>query len=325
MPFTVTANPSDLQQQMLGSGPGMPPALPNHPTQSSAPIDGWKAALLGLPFIVAGLFIEFAAFGRIPVHGKHGPTWVLALVGGMFFSAGAFLFLHGILGMLRKAAYRREAAQFAGQPWYFDHHWHKEGFAFSAFHEMVNRLVAALVWNAILAPFFWVGLTQRGAWLFLVVASLFGLIGLIFWARWLQMLAELFRYGNSFLAYDQFPYFLGGTLRARLRVPHHGSVINELSLTLRCVQEKYVTTGTGKNRSTQVVCFELYKDQTTLAQGQLAAFAGADIPVEFHLPTDRHPTTLADTPPIYWEIEAYGKAPGADYEAYFLVPVYKSC
>jgi hypothetical protein len=28
--------------------------------------------------------------------------------------------------------------------------------------------------------------------------------------------------------------------------------------------------------------------------------------------------------PTYWEIEARGQAKGADYEAYFLIPVYKS-
>jgi hypothetical protein len=33
-------------------------------------------------------------------------------------------------------------------------------------------------------------------------------------------------------------------------------------------------------------------------------------------------TWLAGAPPTYWEIEAKGTARGADYEAYFLVPVY---
>lgn len=254
---------------------------------------------------------------------RQARAWVITVSGSLFFLAGLFLLLHGVIGIFRKASYRREAAQYPGQPWYFDLHWRKEGCSYSAFREMVKRLVAALVWNAILAPFFWVGITQRGAWLFLVVASLFALIGLFFWVRWAQMLAEIFRFGNSFLAYDEFPYFLGGTLRARLRVPHHMNVIDELSLTLRCVREKYVTTGMGNNRSTQVVCYELYKDAVTLPRERVANYASADIPVEFRIPVDQHTTTLADTPPTYWEIEARGKAPGADYEAYFLVPVYK--
>jgi hypothetical protein len=72
------------------------------------------------------------------------------------------------------------------------------------------------------------------------------------------MLLDLLRYGNSFLTYDFFPYSLGGTLRARLRSPHDISAIDELTL-----QERYVTTGSGQNRSTSVVCYELYKDVAT--------------------------------------------------------------
>ena len=47
------------------------------------------------------------------------------------------------------------------------------------------------------------------------------------------------------------------------------------------------------------------------------------IPVEFRLPADKLTTSLADTPPTYWQIEAKGEAIGANYQAYFLVPVYK--
>lgn len=322
MPITVTVNSSSTDR-FFGGGPGLPPVLLNHPTQSVAPIDGWKAALFGLPFVLCGLFIEAAAFQFIPVRGNHAPAWMIALIGAMFFSAGFFLFVHGIHGMISKAGYNRQAATTPGQPWLFDFHWRQEGVSFSAFNAMVGRLFSALVWNAFLVPFFWIGATQRGAWLFLAVASIFALIGLFFWVRWAQMLGDLLRYGNSFLAYTEFPYFLGATLRANLRAPHHLGLIDSLTLTLRCIQERYVTTGSGNNRSTRVVCYELYKDALIMDQQRLANFVGAEIPLEFRLPADKLPTALAATPPTYWQIEARGQARGADYEAYFLVPVYK--
>jgi hypothetical protein len=152
---------------------------------------------------------------------------------------------------------------------------------------------------------------------------IFGLLGLIFWYRWAAMLLDLLRYGNSFLTYESFPYSLGGALRARLRSPHHVSMIDELTLTLRCVQEKYVTTGSGQNRTTNVVCYELYQDVSTFTRDQLTGLAGNDISMEFHLPSDLPATTLVATPPTYWEIEANGKARGTGYQAFFLVPVYK--
>ena len=323
MTTTLTSTPSLTEQRPAG-GLGMAPALRNHPTQSAATITGWNAVFFGLPFLVAGVVIECAALELLRGH-KNAPDWLIGLIGALFFSAGSFLVVHGLRGAARKAQHERESASRPGEPWLADRHWEREGVTFSAFYSMLERLVAALAWNAFLIPFFWVGLNQRGfGRAFFVIASLFALIGLVFWARWIQMLLELFRYGNSFLCYDEFPYFLGQTLRARLRAPLHVSRMNQLALTLRCVQEKYVTTGSGNNRRTQVVCYELYRDAVTLSQTQLAtAAAGCDIPVEFRLPQDQPPTTLVETPPTYWEIEARGKARGADYEAYFLVPVYK--
>jgi hypothetical protein len=298
------------------------PVLLNHVSQSVTAIDDWKSALFGTPFLAAGIYIGWVATNGSPV-GKHAPDWVIGIFGAMFFLGGLFFFIHGLLGVARKSAWRREAAQFPGEPWRYDFHWHREGISFSAFNDMLQRLVAALVWNAFLVPFAWIGVHEKGAWPFLAGAGFMGLVGLIFWYRWAAMLFDLLRYGNSFLAYDFFPYSLGGTLRARLRSPHHISAIDELTLTLRCVQEKYVTTGSGQNRSTNVVCYELYKAVATYGRDQIIGLAGNDIPVEFRLPSDQPSTTLAATPPTYWEIEAKGKARGADYEATFLVPVYK--
>jgi hypothetical protein len=323
MPITITdtTNTSPRVQQMLGSGPGLPPALPNYPAQSVTTVDGVAAAIFGLPFMIAGAFIAMAAFNVIHTS-KHAPAWLIAIIAGMFFFAGLFLFVHGVHGIIRKAIYNRKTAETPGQPWLFDYHWHPEGIRFSAFNAMLGRLVAAVVWNTFLVPFFWIGSTQRGAWMFFAFACVFALIGIFFWVRWAQMLADLLRYGNSVLSFDSFPYFLGGSFRARLRAPRHLARVQSLTLTLRCIQERYVTTGYGNERSSRVVCYELYKDILAFDQRRLADFVGAEIPIEFKLPGDKLPTTLADTPPTYWAIEARGQAPGADYEAYFLVPVY---
>jgi len=320
--ITDTTNTSPQLQQMLGSAPGLPPALPNYPAQSVTTVDGSSAALSGLPFLAAGTFLGLAAFNVIRAE-RQGPAWLMVLIGAMFFSAGLFLFLHGVNGMIRKSSYNRKSAETPGQPWLFDFHWRQEGIKFSAFNAMVGRLVGALVWNLFLVPFFWVGYTQPGAMYFLIVAGLFALLGIFFWVRWAQMLADLIRYGNSFLAYLEFPYFLGNTLRARLRAPRRLGLIDSLTLTLRCVQERYVTTGSGSDRSSRVVCYELYKDVLSFDQQRLSNYVGAEIPVEFRLPADKLPTTLAATPPTYWQIEARGQARGAAYEAFFLVPVYK--
>ncbi len=307
---------------------GVPPTsservLVNHPTQSATAIDGWKSFFFGLPFLAAGIFIEAVALDLIDGK-KDAPNWLIGMIGFFFFAAGAFLMIHGLRGVIRKSAYDRDVKQAPNQTWLYDFHWRREGFTFSAFNSMLQRLLAALFWNAFLVPFFWIGISNRGAWIFAVFAGLFALIGLVFWYRWAQMLAELLCYGNSFLAYNNFPYFLGSTFGARFRAPNHLSDFDELTLTLRCVQERYITSGSGDNRKTEVVCFELYSDSKTFSRGQLAAFSGQDIPIEFSLPANQPTTALASPPPIYWEIEANGKSTRASFEAFFLVPVYKS-
>jgi hypothetical protein len=313
-----------LEQRLSpGSGPNPAPVLENHPTQSATAIDGWRSALFGIPFLAAGLWISLVALGFVPGR-KHAPDWVIGIFGAMFFFGGLFFLIHGLLGAARKAQYLSAMARRPGQPWFCDFHWRQEGIAFSAFNAMLGRLLAALVWTAFLTPFFWIGLTVPEARVFLIFASLFALIGLVYWYRWAQMLADLLRYGNSFLIYDSFPYFLGGILRARLRAPHHVSDIDALTLTLRCVQERYVTTGSGRNRSTNVVCYELYKDAVTLTRDRLAGLAEGEITVEFRLPANQSTTSLASAPPVYWEIEACGKSRRVSYQAYFLVPVYKA-
>ena len=306
----------------LAPDPEGHPSLPHHPTQSATTIHAWSAAFFGIPFLVAGLCIGLAALDRSLEH-PHAPDWLIGLLAGAFFFGGTFFTVHGIRGVMRKAAYRRAAAERPSEPWLYDFHWHPNGIAFSSFDDMLSRLLAAMVWTTFLVPFAWVGMNLRGAWPFLAALGIFGLLGLIFWLRWAQGLLDVLRYGNSFLTYESFPFALGGTLRARLRSPRNVSAIHQLTLTLRCVQERYVTTGIGQDRSMRVVCYEIYKNVTTCDGDRLAALAGNDIPMEFYLPTDQPATHLAATTPTYWEIEAKGRASSVDYEAVFLIPVYK--
>src|SRR5262245_4181363 len=298
------------------------PSLANHPTQSSAPIDGWHAVVFGLPFSAAGGTIIAVALGAVDA-GRNAPAWLIGLIGALFFFAGAFFILHGIRGVLRSAKYRRDAEQRPEQPWMYDYPWSRESVTFSTFNEMLHRLMGMLLWYGILTPFFWIGLRADGSVIFLYVAVFFALIGLVFVYRWVQMLAEGFRYGNTTLQFDTFPYSLGGTLTARLHVKRHLGVIEALTITFRCVEERYITSGHGESRSTSIVCYERYKEEKRLGIGQFAESPDG-ISLEFAIPADQPTTMLATRPPTYWEIEVRGRARGADLEAYFLVPVYKT-
>jgi hypothetical protein len=304
-----------------------PPALTSlllsdHPHQSATAIDGWKSILFGIPFAIAGVAMSFASVHvKPPATGPTFPRWAMGVFDFAFLGGGLFFIGHGLRESIRDWRYRRAAAANPGQPWLYDYRW-RDGFRYSAIGTVVQRFATALGWCAFVLPFGWVGLEAPGERPFLYFAIAFELMGLFLWYRWGVALLDYFRYGNTYLRYDSAPYFVGGALHAHLRAPRHLAAIDELTLTLRCVQERYVTTGTGRDRSTSVECYELYSDSSTIPREQLAAVGEDGIPVEFTLPPGVPTTTLASHPPTYWEIEAGGQAREVDYRAYFLVPVY---
>lgn len=314
--FPATGRFETVTQEMVEGGL----ALRDHPARSATTIDGWSSIFFGLPFFLIGCFIELAALNVLPAHGRHAPEWVIGLVGSFFLLAGLFLLTHGAATLVRRARYRREAALHPGQSWIADYTWNARGAGYSEFHVMVGRICFALFWSAFLVPFFWIGL--RGVWPFLAGALFFALIGVYIWYRAALSVVGLLRYGKSFLGYDGFPFFLGGQLGAHLEAPRGLGEFEELTLTFRCVAERYLTGGAGPNRSSQVACFELYKDAVTFSREQLAGYSGGVIPVQFAIPANQPQTNLIGTPPTYWEIEACGKCSGVNYQAYFLVPVY---
>src|SRR5262249_23981222 len=282
----------------VANGKGAQVTLRDHPTRSAVPIDGWPAALFGVPFFAGGLWVILAAAGVIKTF-ESAPAWLIAEVGFLFFSVGLFVSGHGLRGVIAKARLTRAIAQRPGQPWLYDFPWRQEGITYSAVKTMLGRLLAALFWSGMLVTPFWMGLNGiRGAWILLTFSLFFALLGLIFWWRWAVMLTRLLRYGWSFLGYDSFPYVLGGTLRGRLGAPRHIADFGSLTVILRCVQEQYGTTGTGEDRSSIVVCHERYKDVVTFGREHLVALAGGEIPIEFRLPADQPSTSLISTPPV---------------------------
>lgn len=318
MPSTLELlGPDPVTQSQLSET-----VLLNHRTLSAVALDGWSSTLFGLPFMAAGMCTYLVAANALPAK-KHAPDSLIILIASLFCLAGLFFFAHGLHGVIRRKSYLRHAATNPNQPWLYDYHWDRSGISFSAFADMLRRFAAACGWTAFISIFIFIGFTVRGAWPFAIGGLIFGLFGLVFWYRWFTMLMDLLRYGSSRLEFGSFPCFLGGKLGARLRAPRHLASLDELTLTFRCVQERYVTSGSGSNGSQQVVCYELYKDSVSLDRGCLAASDGGGIPVDFPIPPDRPSTFLTKSPPIYWEIEAIGKSRAVGYEAAFLVPIYK--
>ena len=143
-----------------------------------------------------------------------------------------------------------------------------------------------------------------------------GLAWLLFRAVRLVLIRR--RYGRSWLRFARFPFRAGD--RVELSLDSFGalSLVPSLQATLRCVQERYETRGTGKNRSTQVVCYALWSASVTVEKDRKGFFD-----FTFDIPAGAPSTALRERPARYWELVlSSGDVPGVDYEARFLGPVY---
>jgi hypothetical protein len=148
-----------------------------------------------------------------------------------------------------------------------------------------------------------------------VMTSIFDLIMLLVIWNALKHLIHALKYGGSYLRFESFPFHLGDELRARFG-PNR---FDQVRFTLRCVEEFWETSGSGRNRTRKLVCNQVYSDELVIDTSATTA----ELDVRFRLPDDAELAThLAGAPVRYWQLRAQADAPGLDLDVALLVPVY---
>ena len=71
------------------------------------------------------------------------------------------------------------------------------------------------------------------------------------------------------------------------------------------------------------MCYELYSDKIFFSEPELRHLNFSSLELKFTLPENGIETRLSERPPRYWELELLAEAPGIDFMAFFLLPVYK--
>jgi hypothetical protein len=288
-------------------------------SRSGTTIHGGCAILFSIPFLAAGALIAVASTGAFGTEGMNAPPWVIAAAGAIFFFAGLFVAVHGVIGTARASAVRRRAALHPDEPWRADHPWNPREARYSAAAKALKGIPGMLFLCLFLTPFNYIAFfVEEVPWIVAGVIGLFDLLVLLGFGVILYKLAQGLKYGTGRLVLDRFPFFLGGPLEGRFK---SGAPIEaeSISLTLRCVQERYETRSSGRNSQSRVVRYELWSESRSVGGGSRVM----EFPVSFQLPEGELGTCLADRPPRYWELEVTAKTPGVDYHALFLVPVYK--
>jgi len=277
----------------------------------------------GLPFAGVGVFLVLLAAGLVgpAASGRGAPPWVVLAVGLLFAVVGLLLQTHGATGVARRRRTERFRRKFPGQPWAWEHRWTVSGSADETGREISRSLVTAAVIALFLVPFHWVGfVAPDGPVAFAVLSLLFDAVVALIVGRAAYLAVRRARFGRCVLRFAHFPFLTGETLQASLDRRGALADVPALTATLRCVQERYETRGTGGNRTQQVVCYELWSDTRTVEGAGRTSFDFA-----FPIPANIQGTALGERPARYWELDVTsGDVPGVDFAATFLVPVYAS-
>jgi hypothetical protein len=299
--------------------------LSSRQSRSATTIHGWPSLILGLPFVGVGLAIIAAAAGYITVRqsgGRHVPSWLLASIGAVFAWAGLSFVVHGLRGARRTARSRRLRAAHPGEPWRWDHAWDERASTDDTGARAGQSLYGTVFMAVFLAPFHWIGfVAPDGPLMFGIVALLFDIAVVALICHAVYLLARRLKYGSGRALLARFPFRPGSTLELHVQAPQALPQHAVASATLRCIQERYVRSGSGEDTTVSVECFELYRDVAP-APWASAGAGVRSLRVRFDLPHDIPITDLASRPCRYWEVDIEASTDGVDYAARYLVPVY---
>jgi len=292
---------------------------------SRTTIHGWPSFIFGIPFAGAGAAVLMIYTGHIQVSPSkiHAPLWIIGVFGLLFLLAGLSFMWHGAIGLSRRARVEAAQAGRASSPWLWDYEWQALGITDNKFKKVIHAVIMLVVMGAFLAPFnWWAFASNEGGTMVTVMVVIFDLIfGLACGYYLFRNLALYLKYGNSRLRFNNFPFLLGDKLAVTLTgLPGE---IRQLQLDLRFIEERYETRGSGKNRQSVVVCYQLFLDSRSLSGREVSQ--SGNLAVDWPLPDQKEwTTTLSQRPPRYWELEVKADTPGVDYHSRFLLPVYTS-
>jgi hypothetical protein len=294
--------------------------LKGHADRSGTTIHGWPAVAFGAVATAPAVFIGLLLAGVIGdlAAQAHAPAWVIGACGLAFGAAGMALVVHGLRGVVRRRAAATRRRAFPMQPWHWDHDWDVRGSTDRGWEESRRALTFAVMASVILAPGNWamIALDEMPFWAKGVVVLFDFMIAYALWqAAYLTL--RTMKYGRPRLRTSRFPLHPGAM--AELVLERHGALgtVATLEVTLRCVQERYETRGSGKNRSQTVVSYEMWAETRTVT-GE----PGRPLQLRFDIPSHVPGCALSERPPCYWELHVIGQAPGIDYGGSFVVPVY---
>ena len=294
---------------------------------SPTTIFGWPAVLFSLPFIGICTYIALTALKIIPSLGRpqsyNVSRELVAAFGGLFVMAGLAVLIHGFISLRDQSHRQRLLLKYPDQSWLADYRWNPKGIAGDELRKVYKTFGGAIGIIIFFIPFNWFAFfTKDIPSIFAVFVGFFDFFIILGLAYGSYLFLRFLKYGTSFLQFNQFPFFLDDKVDAVLNTEAIKG-LKDMVVTLRCIEEKYETRGTGRNRSTVIVSYQIYADSVKFDNAGQSQHMRLYLPVSFPLPRDlNYNTALSVRPAKYWQMELKAATPGINYLSTFLIPVY---
>jgi len=248
-------------------------------------------------------------------------------------SLGAPLFLAvGLSPLLARAWWQeRRKKAFPNEPWMWERGWDRTGARSMEPARLGAPLVLAVVLTLVCAMVALLARYVVRSDFLLLALSPFYAVTLGLWAWWGWRAVRVARFRGPYFRYATFPFFLGERLQGDLEGVERIEGFTRLTVTLRCVRERWTGSGRGRRVARETIHEQSWETgpagvvQRLVGASAVEAPTGSTrpvIPVRFDLPDADLGTALLADPARKWELHARAERPGLDLEASFLVPVY---
>jgi hypothetical protein len=276
-----------------------------------------------VPFTGIGTAVALVGSKLKPVKpsSAHVPDFVIFAF-GLTFGLGGLLIWIKAWRQYRSNLHRERAVQHhLSEPALEDYEWDPRGFV-SHYWSNIAKSVAGTGFLALfLSIFNWWAWIGPGPWMVKIIVSLFDLR--LAYACWqtLMTFSRAIRFGNTRIEFVRFPYRLNDSIVVRWLTPSGIMRATKGNFTLRCVQEFYETTGTGKNRTRNIVHEEQWNGTWSFEKPEDLP-PGKYVELAFQPAAGLPATCLSGPQTVYWEFEVNLSLPGPDFKETYLVPVY---
>lgn len=304
-----------------------PIILKGHETRSRQGTAPWAIFAAGFAFV--GFSVPMFLVVLDVIHYEpdkiHVPLGFVTWFGVLFAGFGTCVSGRAALGLAAKSKLKAIAAGRPGQPWLADFAWNPAGASDSDRGRLAKAVFGGIAWFSIIGPVWWIFnfyATSKAWWVMPTMSFMLG-VGVFIFLYAIYVALRMHKYGIRRLKFARFPFFLGEQLEVTLSGSRPVWGIRQMLVTLRCIRERYIVHGRGKNARTETICEQLYAESKPWLLDE-PDWLGQPVAVAFALPSADavSQTNLAADPALYWELEFKADTPGIDFKAVFLVPVY---